>query len=113
MSSSSLLVVVGYLYVVGVGAYPRKAHAVVPVDPDGVLALSVASQLLQPVARRSPKILDVGGCVEHQELRQSPLSHFRRNRLRFAAPEQFLCLLIGEALDHIRILARLINSVKQ
>jgi hypothetical protein len=46
-------VVVGYLYVVGVGAYPRKAHAVVPVDPDGVLALSVASQLLKPVARRS------------------------------------------------------------
>jgi hypothetical protein len=50
---SSSLVVVGYLYVVGISAYPRKAHAVVPVDPDGVLALSVASQLLKPVARRS------------------------------------------------------------
>ena len=49
--------VVGYLYVVGVGAYPRKAHAVVPANPDGVLALCVASQLLKPVARRSPKVL--------------------------------------------------------
>jgi hypothetical protein len=66
--SSSSLVVVGYLYVVGVGAYPRKAHAVVPANPDGVLALSVASQLFRPVARRSPKVLYVRGRVKHQKL---------------------------------------------
>jgi hypothetical protein len=109
---SSSLVVVGYLYVVGISAYPRKAHAVVPVDPDGVLALSVASQLLKPVARRSPKILYVRGCVKHQELRQGSLSQFSRNCLRFAAPKEPLRFLVGEALYHIRILARLINSVK-
>jgi hypothetical protein len=97
---------------VGISAYPRKAHAVLPVDPDGVLALSVASQLLQPVARRSPKILYVRGCVKHQELRQGSLSQFRRNCLRFAAPKEPLGFLVGEALYHIRILARLINSVK-
>src|SRR5829696_8923395 len=100
--SAPSLVVVGFLYVVGIRACPRKAHEVVPVDPYGPLVLSVASQLLQPVARRSPKILDVRGCVKHQELRQRSLSQFSRNRLRFAAPKEPLRFLVGEALYHIR-----------
>jgi hypothetical protein len=38
------------------------------VNADAVLALAIAVQLLEPVARRNPKVVDVLGGVQNQEL---------------------------------------------
>ena len=60
--------VVGDLDVCRTGRCPGEADAPLVVDSDAVLPLPVAMQLLEAVARRYSKVVDVFGGVEDQEL---------------------------------------------
>src|SRR5215203_3317110 len=110
--SSSSLVVIDYLNVVGMADFAWKKHAVLLVNTNGPLALSISPQLLQSVTRPSLQILYVRGGVQHQKLGQGPLPYLRWDHSRLPAPEQPLRLLIGEALYHALILVRHVNSTK-
>src|SRR3546814_5121700 len=57
-------VVVHDFYVFGVRAIPAKADPELVVDPDAVLALAIAPQGFQTIARRHPQIIQATGPVE-------------------------------------------------
>ena len=52
---------------------PGEANAPLVVDADGVLPSPFASQGLQAVARRNTQVIELAGCIDHQELRSRPL----------------------------------------
>src|SRR3954451_8335636 len=62
--SSSQLVIVNDLNLVGISAFEREADAVLLVDANRPLALSVTTQLLQTIAWRSPQVLDVRSSIQ-------------------------------------------------
>src|ERR687897_392552 len=109
--SSSSLVVVGYLYVVASAPIHEKHTRycrLTRMDHWPSLSPRSFSSLLPGGARRSSTFVAALSTRSFD----NALSQFSRNRLRFAAPKEPLGFLVGEALYHIRILARLINSVK-
>jgi hypothetical protein len=61
-------VVIDDLNVVGVAPLPTKADAPLVIDPDTVLASSIALQQLQTVSRRDPQVLEGLGSMEHPKL---------------------------------------------
>src|SRR5205823_2901485 len=60
--------VVGDLDIVGLAVRPSEAEAPLVVDADAVLPFTVASQLLQPVARRHAQVFQHFGGVQEQQL---------------------------------------------
>src|SRR5208282_1991534 len=62
-----LLVIVYDLNSVGISLFPLKTYPPLIVDPDAVLALSCACELLQLVPRRYSQILRSVGRVEQQK----------------------------------------------
>jgi len=55
------LVVIRYFHVEGIAIPPHEAYAELIVDSDAMLSHAVPAQLLQPVARRNPQILQPAG----------------------------------------------------
>jgi hypothetical protein len=53
--------VIRYLDLIGIAAAPHEAHTELIVDPNAMLPHSVTAQLLQPVARRNPQVLQPPG----------------------------------------------------
>jgi hypothetical protein len=83
----------------GIAIPPREADAVLIVDSDTVLALAVAAQRFQPVARRNQEIGESLRTVEGNETAErhgSDTGEF----LHPLAPEEPLRLLALEAPDH-------------
>ena len=75
---------------------PPKADTPLIVDSDTVLALTITSQTLEPVARRNPKILETTRSVDLAQLAQRNSSDAwveGRNRL---PRKQLLGLTIPE-----------------
>ena len=63
---------------------PPEADTPLIVDSDTVLALTITSQMLEPVARRNPKILETTRSVDLTQLAQRDASDAwveGRNRL--------------------------------
>lgn len=50
-----VLVVIGDFYIVGVSPIPAEANAVLVVDPDAILPVTVSLQCFELVARREAK----------------------------------------------------------
>jgi hypothetical protein len=63
-------VIVNYLDVFGVTSRPTKANAELIVHPQVPLASAIAAQLLEPVTRRRPEVLDTSRDIELLELAQ-------------------------------------------
>jgi hypothetical protein len=61
-------VIIGNLHVVRVTVDPTKAQPKLIVDPDAVLAVSVTSQLLEPITRWATQIVQARCCVEQGKL---------------------------------------------
>jgi hypothetical protein len=53
----SALVVVGYLYFIGIAILEAKAHSPLIVDADGVLTLSIAAQGVEPIADGNSEVV--------------------------------------------------------
>ncbi len=47
---------------------PTKSDSPVVVDPDAVLPASLATELLEPVPRRSPQVVQILGTVQYLQL---------------------------------------------
>jgi hypothetical protein len=93
-------VVVSYLDVCGTSGGPGEADAPLVVDADAVLTLAVAVQLLEAVARRNPKVVDVIGGVEDQKLAVSNSLKVGAELADVRATPYELGFLIRERLDH-------------
>jgi len=61
-------VIVDDLYVLRTSVRPPEAHSPLLVDPNAVGAGSVALELLKPVSRRYPQIVEGLGGVEDEQL---------------------------------------------
>jgi len=86
--------------VIRIAPGPPEADAPLIVDPDAMLAGTVALQFLQPVAGRHPQILQrLSGIDSHQPPQHGALE--RRGKAPDALPvEEMLRISIGEAPDH-------------
>jgi hypothetical protein len=60
--------VVGGFYVVGVAALEAETDAVLVVDPDSLLTLSVSTQSMEPVSGRHLQLLDAIDLIELRRL---------------------------------------------
>ena len=56
-------VVVDELDIIRTSFMPGEAESPLGVDPNAVLAASIASQSLEPVARWDAQVFDIGCCV--------------------------------------------------
>ena len=97
----------------GIAVRPPEADAPLIVDPDAMLAGTVALQFLQPVAGRHPQIRQrLGGINSHQLPQHGALE--RRGIVPDAlAVEETLRITIGEAFDHRRIITLNVINVKR
>jgi hypothetical protein len=89
--------------VFGIAVPPCEADAILIVDPDAVLPLSVAAQRLQPIARRNQKIREGRGAIESDE---APKGHSSDagEFLDSLTPKEPFRLFTPEAPDHESIL---------
>ncbi len=106
-------VIIYDLDVIRIAAGPPEADAPLIVDPDTMLAGTVALQFLQPVAGRHSQILQrLSGINSHQLPQHGALKH--RGKAPDALPvEETLRIPIGEALDHRRIITTNVINVKR
>ena len=106
-------VIIYDLDVIRIAAGPPEADAPLIVDPDTMLAGTVALQFLQPVAGRHSQILQrLSGINSHQLPQHGALE--RRGIAPDALPvEETLRISIGEALDHRRIITTNVINVKR
>ena len=106
-------VIIYDLDVIRIAAGPPEADAPLIVDPDTMLAGTVALQFLQPVAGRHSQILQrLSGINSHQLPQHGALE--RRGIASDALPvEESLRVPIGEALDHRGIITANVINVKR
>jgi hypothetical protein len=99
-------VVVGDLDIVRIAGVPPETDAPLVIDPNAVLARSVAHQLLQPVARRDPEVGEFHGGVQLPQLPQGdPLQGDRQTPYGLPV-EQASRIPVTEASDHRGIVTR-------
>ena len=65
-----ILVIIDYFYIIRARFRPAKTKPVLIVDPDAVLASTIALEGLQPIARRHAKVAQSG-----RNLKLTKLSH--------------------------------------
>ncbi len=94
------LVVVHDLHVVSIATVPPEADPPLVVDPDAVLPGPIAPQPLQAIPGRHTKIIQPGGGVQHPQLPQGHILHFRSEPASRSSIEQPLRVPVAEALDH-------------
>lgn len=92
---------------------PHKAYPPLIVDADTVLALTVTRQRLQSVAWRLAQIVELLCCVDHQQLRPSPLLNRRRQTAHGVACEDCGGAFIAEALDHTEAYRTTLRNVNR
>jgi hypothetical protein len=93
-------VIIDHLYVVSIAGTPSKAYAPLIVDPDAVLAGSVALQCLQPVAGRYTQEVERCCGIDLQQLPMRQSLDVGRKSATMLASKKLLRLSIREALDH-------------
>ncbi len=96
--------IINYLNLINIAGVPLKADAPLIIDPDTVLAFTVASQLLQPICRWYHQVSQVSSPVDHPELPECNLLDIRRQSSGPFAPEDTLGFFVPEAPDHDGIL---------
>ncbi len=87
--------------VVRIAISPPKANSPLVVDPDAVLALSVAAEFLQSIARRNSQITKRSGRLEDEELPQRGSLQLYREASQPLATQHSFGVPISEGLDHL------------
>jgi hypothetical protein len=91
-------------------AAPNKTDSILIVNSNTVLAQSIATQLLQPVARRAFQILQSRSSIEHG---QFPLRYRGGWRAISLAGRPDFRRFLGESPDHPLIVMGSVNNVKR
>lgn len=103
--------IVGDFDLKGIAAAPDEADSVLGVNPDTVLSLAVASQLLRAVAWRAFQIIQCHRRVQHC---QFPLRNASwRRAARLACLPDFRRLPVGESLNHLAMITIAVNNVNR
>lgn len=107
------MVVRGF-HVVGIagGFIEVEADPVLLVDADGLLALPVSAELVQPVPRRLRELLDALHPVQLCQLHLHPPPGPLRNCPRPTALEEPLGLFVPEAPDHTQVMSCVARHLK-
>jgi len=92
--------VVGNLDIECLTVSPYKAYPPLIIDADAVLALAVARQGFQPVARRLAQVVKSLGGVDRQELGSGSLLNLRRQPANGIARKDRSGAFVAERLDH-------------
>ena len=79
---------------------PTKADAPLVVDPNAVVAGAIATELLQPIARWDPQIVELRAGIELDELASRHPLQLPRPLPHGSAAEDPLRVPVGEGLDH-------------
>src|SRR5690242_293458 len=90
---------------------PPETDPPLLVDPDAVLALSIALQSLELIRAWNRKILQISSRVQLLQLHQRPPLNVARKPLGVLAAPDALSLLAAKGLDHSRILTRRVSNV--
>jgi len=88
------------LDLVGITMPPLKADPPLIVDPDAVLAGTVAGKLLQAVPGRHAEVVESLGGIEDQQLAQRGTLYAGRPPAHRLSLEDLLRIPVPEALDH-------------
>jgi hypothetical protein len=92
--------IVDNLDIEGFAVPPDKTYPPLIIDADAVLAVAVPRQSLQPVATQPAQIVKTLRCVDHKQLRPSPLLYLRRQPANRIAREDRSSALVAKTLDH-------------
>jgi hypothetical protein len=95
-------VVVNDLDVEGVTRAPTEAHSPLIVDANAVLSRSVATELLEAVARWYAEIIQALCCIQDEQLSSGDLLDILSEPPSSLPVEQALCVPVSEASDHLR-----------
>jgi len=93
-------VIVCDLDLIGIPGSPYEANAPLIIDPNAVLACSVACQLLQSITWWDAQLPQLFGRVENEKLSLSAVADGCGQPRRSLASEYPLGVTVGEALDH-------------
>ena len=85
---------------VGLAVCPAEAKAVLVVDADAMLALSVSFKWLQPVSWRDPQVVKRSGGLELGELAEGDLMERRRKLGGSLAEPELVRGAASEGRDH-------------
>ena len=92
--------VVANFDVVSIPIDPSKAYSPLVVDPDRMLAFSIAPQLLQPIARRYAQVTEIVSGVYCHQLSPGPLNDVWRERSNGRRLEKLLRQFVIEIFYH-------------
>jgi hypothetical protein len=106
-------VIIYDLDVIRIAAGPPEADAPLIVDPDAMLAGTVALELLQPVAGLHLQVLQRLRSIDSYELPQHGTLECRGIAPHPLPTEEALSVPVGEAPDHRRIITRNVINVKR
>lgn len=84
----------------GIAIVPTKADTPLIVYAYTPLTCPISLEKLQPVARRYPQAIDLGGCIDLFQLSARNVLDFRWPLLDLIARKDRCCALVGESLDH-------------
>jgi hypothetical protein len=93
-------VIVNDLNIVGVGSFPAKADSPLIIDPNAVLPLSIAAELLKTIPRRNAQIVEHFGRVERHQLSEHEAPQISRKSSDRLAFKESLSVAITKGLDH-------------
>lgn len=85
----------------GIFAIYAKTDAVLLIDANAVLSLSVTFELFRVIGRRNPQIVQTGSIVQHDEFSQSDLLNALREFGGKVLAVYFFCFFAGEILYNI------------
>ena len=96
--------IVGYFNIVRVFPVPAEAEPVLSVDPNGVFSLAISSKRMKFVSGWYLQKVQLYSGVELAELAQGGGMNVGGKFRGGAAPPNYFRRLVGEALDHRRML---------
>ena len=92
--------VIDDLDLVGMVVVPDEADAVLVIDANGMLALSVSTECLQAIVGRNAEIVQGDGCVEYCQLSGCNSAEIGRDAPTLSRPPKALDVEVAEADDH-------------
>ena len=92
--------VIAYLHVMSVAAFPAETNPPLLIYADAVLSLPVPAQLFKPVAGWESKVVYILNGMDNHQLVMRPLQNIRRDILGPVAEKYPLRVLIRKALNH-------------
>ena len=97
----------------GVTVTPPEADPPLLIDPDAVLAFSIALQSLELIRARNRKIPQISSSIQLLQLHQRPLLNLARNTLGVLATPDPFGLSASKGLDHRFIVTLSVSTVKR